>query len=74
MAQQHTLDLHGVRHADVKRKVIRFVERHWGHEMEAKIITGHSVKMKSLVKSVLDEYNLDYKSSNAFGTIKVWFE
>lgn len=54
------LDLHGTRHADVERKVIRLIEAHWGQNVELEIITGHSNKMKSIVCSVLDEYKLAY--------------
>jgi len=52
-----TLDLHGTRHGDVEREVIRFVERCWGKgEEEAKIITGHSLPMQKIVLDILDEY------------------
>lgn len=55
------LDLHGIRHEDVRDLVIRFIEAHWqsGHTVE--IITGHSSTMKNLVESVLKEYELDYQ-------------
>jgi hypothetical protein len=54
------LDLHGTRHADVKRKVIRFIEENWGTGREIEIITGNSYKMKKLVAQILSEYDLTY--------------
>jgi hypothetical protein len=54
------LDLHGVRHADVRRKVIHFVEDNWGKDFWFEIITGHSQPMRDCVTEVLDEYALEY--------------
>jgi len=62
-----TLDLHKVRHADVKRKVTRFIEANWDTGTTIKIITGHSPQMKALVKSVLGEYELEYEIGGLFG-------
>lgn len=60
------LDLHGVRHHEVRNKVIRIVEENWGEGMEVEIVTGNSDEMKSIVGNVLDEYNLDYKVGTFF--------
>lgn len=60
------LDLHGVRHHEVRNKVIRIVEENWGEGKEVEIITGNSDEMKSIVGNVLDEYNLDYKVGTFF--------
>ena len=60
------LDLHGVRHHEVRNKVIRIVEENWGEGMEVEIVTGNSDEMKSIVCNVLDEYNLDYKVGTFF--------
>lgn len=54
------LDLHGVRHADVRRKVIHFVEDNWGKDFWFEIVTGHSQRMRDCVTAVLDEYDLEY--------------
>ena len=35
-----TLDLHGLRHEDAKRKLELFINDHWGKRL--KVITGHS--------------------------------
>jgi len=57
-----TLDLHGVRHEDVKPEVVRFVEKNWNSGVKGTIITGHSEKMKVLVIEVLDEYKLTHNT------------
>lgn len=54
------LDLHGVRHTDVRREVIHFVEDNWGTDWWVEIVTGHSQKMRDCVVEVLDEYGLKY--------------
>jgi len=60
-----TLDLHGVRHEDVKPEVVRFVEKNWNSGVKGTIVTGHSIRMKVLVSEVLDEYKLVYKTFQA---------
>ena len=59
--KHNKLDLHGVRHHEVRNKVIRLVEDNWGEGLNVEIITGNSDEMKSIVGNVLNEYNLDYK-------------
>lgn len=51
-----TLDLHGIRHEDVKRIVELFIDDHWGRQML--IITGNSSSMRTIVLKVIGEYNL----------------
>ena len=72
------LDLHGVRHADAKREVIRFIEKHWRTDVEVEFITGHSVRMKGIVLNTLDEYNLTYLIGSMFNKhdpkIVTWLE
>jgi len=64
------LDLHGVKHEDVRNKVIRFVENHWNsNETELEIITGYSTTMKYLVRDVLDEYQLDHTDRDLIGNV-----
>ena len=60
------LDLHGIKHEEVKPKVVRFLEKHWGSGVEAEIITGHSTKMKGIVLNTLDEYKLSYTIGRMF--------
>ena len=64
--KHNKLDLHGVRHHEVRNKVIRIVEDHWGEGLNVEIVTGNSDEMKSIVGNVLDEYNLDYKVGTFF--------
>ena len=52
------LDLHGVRHQDVKRLVENFVLL---NELPLRIITGNSPKMLSLVSEVLDRHEFKYE-------------
>jgi hypothetical protein len=52
------LDLHGIRHADVRNKTIRFIESNWGSNEWIEIVTGNSYKMKDLVMDVVNEYDL----------------
>ena len=55
------LDLHGIRHKDVRGVVDRFIGPHimGGRVRSVEIITGYSEKMKELVYEVLEEYKLD---------------
>ena len=64
----YKIDLHRLRHEDVRRSVIRFVEDHWLEAAELEIITGNSNKMRGLVMTVLDEYNMTYQISRMFDT------
>ena len=64
------LNLHRVRHEDVKRKVIHFIEDNWASNEEVEIVTGNSIKMKFLVTEVLDEYNLAYTVGRPFDYCK----
>ena len=53
-----TLDLHGLRHEDAKRKLELFINDHWGKML--KIITGHSSSMRGIVSSTAQYYDLDF--------------
>ena len=64
------LDLHHTRHHLVRPKLIRFIEDHWNTDTEAEIITGNSTKMKEIVTDVLNEYKLEYRIGDIFGTNK----
>ncbi len=65
------LDLHGVKHGGVRRLVIRFIEDNWDSGKIVEIITGHSQHMKTIVEAVLDEYKLEYNSTETFGYINM---
>ena len=66
------LDLHGIKHEDVHREVIRFVEDSWDCGDGATIITGHSGVMKDIVIEVLEEYKLEYEAGFYPASIKVY--
>lgn len=61
------LDLHGVRHEDVEREVIRFVEDNWGKGEAVRIITGHSIEMVKLVSGVLYSYQVPFMTRGHLG-------
>jgi hypothetical protein len=52
------LDLHGIRHQDVKVLVEDFVYMNQ-HEFPLEIICGNSEKMIKLVKEALDKHGVD---------------
>jgi len=53
------LDLHGIRHYEVPRKVDIFLGEHMQKGTnEVKIIIGHSDQMKNIVDKVLKDYGL----------------
>ena len=61
------IDLHGIKHESVRPLLIRFIEDNWdqdGPKQDAEIITGHSDKMKEIVKEILGEYKLEYTEGN----------
>lgn len=62
------LDLHGVRHHEVRNKVIRLVEKNWGGDSEIEIVTGNSDEMKNIVGDILDEYHLKYEIGSFFNS------
>tara|TARA_B100000902_G_scaffold323131_1_gene316764 strand:- start:116 stop:364 length:249 start_codon:yes stop_codon:yes gene_type:complete len=53
------LDLHGIKHSDVSKIVEDFILEHQDY-CPLKIITGNSLKMKNLVKKVLDHHRFKY--------------
>ena len=65
-----TLDLHGTLHEDAEYKIHRFIYR---SDIPCKIITGHSERMKEIVRSVVNEYDLacDHESCINFGSFIV---
>ncbi len=68
-----SLDLHGCTHEDAKRETIRFIEGNWDSLDDLEIITGHSSKMKNIVKYILDEYKLIYADIDLLDTkIRFW--
>lgn len=56
---EETLDLHGIPHEEVEDLVHQFVNSNWKPNLELVFITGHSTRMKSLVRQVLSQYDLE---------------
>lgn len=68
------LDLHGVRHKDVPRKVDKFLGEMIDSRLpELTIVTGLSVDMQDIVINTLKDYNLDYEVGDIYnpGYIKI---
>jgi len=65
-----TLDLHGTLHEDAEYKVHRFIYR---SKVPCKIITGHSERMQEIVRTVINEYDLEwhFESCINFGSLIV---
>jgi len=63
------LDLHGVRHHEVKDDVIDFCYQHQDN-IPLIIICGNSVNMIKIVLQTLDEDQIEY-SSPRFGIIRI---
>ena len=61
------LDLHSVKHDDVPREVIRFIEENLYSEQDLEIVTGNSFKMQEIVVDILDEYMLEYRIGGWLG-------
>jgi len=60
MKRKITLDLHGIKHADVENKLIDFFFWHGFDCKEVSIITGNSQQMQKLVISFLDKWEFKY--------------
>jgi hypothetical protein len=72
MKTKKTLDLHGVKHADVEDKLINFFFWQGFDHKGANIITGNSQKMQEIVIDFLDEWDFKYYiSSHNLGEIVV---
>lgn len=68
------LDLHGVRHKDVPKKVDEFLGEMIDSRLpELTIVTGLSVDMQDIVINTLKDYNLDYEVGDVYnpGYIKI---
>jgi hypothetical protein len=74
------LDLHGIKHEDVRAEVIKFVEDGFKSNDTREIVFGHSPKMWKLVEEVLYEYDamLSYSLGGALGIgqtfVSIWWK
>jgi DNA-nicking Smr family endonuclease len=55
-----TLDLHGVKHAEVRKKLDDFIYEHMKKKTPTiHVITGSSEQMKRIVRDLVLEYGMD---------------
>ncbi len=60
----NSLDLHGVKHSDVKQLLDNFIWENMKENItEIEIITGISVEMKRIVSIVLHDYDMVYQET-----------
>ena len=52
------IDLHGLRHEDARKHLIRKIEELWGTGEPIDVVTGNSPRMKEIVRQVLTEYGM----------------
>lgn len=72
MKRKTTIDLHGVKHANVEDKLIDFFFWQGFEYRGAHIIIGNSSKMQEIVMNFLDEWEFKYYiSSHNLGEIVV---
>jgi|SaaInl1SG_22_DNA_1037389.scaffolds.fasta_scaffold05352_9 hypothetical protein len=65
--KRDSLDLHGVRHKDVPRKVDEFMNSVLlSNFYTVEIITGLSDRMEEIVTDTLDDYNLEYEIGDIY--------
>jgi len=58
----NSLDLHGIRHSDVKVILDQFLWENMQKKIkEISVITGHSEHMKNIVKECISDYNMTYQ-------------
>lgn len=57
------LDLHGIKHEDVRRVCDSFMTRIWGSYDCADIVTGNSDQMRILVVDALSVYDVEVAMS-----------
>ena len=55
------IDLHGIKHEDVRRALIAEIEAHWNDDPSPDfvVVTGHSFQMREIVEEVSLEYKLN---------------
>lgn len=69
-----TLDLHGVRHAEVGRKIDLFLNETIDSDNDfLYIVTGFSKEMQDITIDTISDYNLDYEIGDPWnhGYIKI---
>ena len=62
--KRELLDLHRINHIDAEIFIVRFINKYWGKNSSARIITGNSMAMKEIVISKLNFYNIKFTIGN----------
>ena len=62
--KRELLDLHRINHIDAEILIDRFINKYWGKNISARIITGNSQTMKEIVISKLNFYDIKYTIGN----------
>ena len=62
--KRELLDLHRINHIDAEIFIDRFINKYWGKNSSARIITGNSKVMKEIVISKLNFYNIKFTIGN----------
>lgn len=70
MGNNHTLDLHGVRHHEVERLVENFIFMNQ-YEIPLTIICGNSQKMIDIVNNVMYDHKIAQVQMDQYGIIKI---
>jgi len=56
------LDLHGFKHIEVPRILEQFIYDQINRDSkEIEVVTGNSIRMKSIVKEIADDYGMEAK-------------
>lgn len=75
---KYSLDLHGVPHEEAGELVHQFINSNWRANVELHIITGHSSRMKSIVRSVIKNYDLEVfegdPRNSGYIRVQTWHE
>ena len=66
MTQLKQIDLHGKTHSWVEDELLNIIILHYNDgKLPIKIITGHSIRMKSLVRESLVDFNIVEDMTNS---------
>ena len=62
--KRELLDLHRIDHIDAEIFIDRFINKYWGQNISARIITGNSEAMKEITISKLNFYEIKFTIGN----------
>ncbi len=64
MTKTEALDLHEISHEDVKDLVHQFINSNWRLNPILTIVTDRSERMKSIVRTVVCQYDLEHMTAD----------